>query len=113
MNIVEYQQYVKQGANPIYDNKLAILGLIGEIGELADVVKKQHIYEDMSKFEAKYGMSVQEKIKDEAGDCLWQLMLVLCKYDLDVQDVINSNVEKLNSRHGGTGKTAKDGGGVR
>ena len=113
MTIQEYQKYVEEGANPIYDDKLAVLGLVGEVGELCDVIKKQHIYADMSKFEAKYGMSVKDKIKDEAGDCLWQLALVLSKFQLTFDQVIEYNVEKLNKRHGGAGKTAVDGGGVR
>ena len=44
---------------------------------------------------------------------LWQYMLVLCKYGLSIDDVIAYNVDKLNRRHGGAGKTAADGGGVR
>lgn len=112
MNIKEYQEYVRNGASDKYTKELALLGLVGEVGELADVVKKEAIYEDMSKFEAKYGMPVDKKIIDEAGDCLWQLMLVLCKYRANVEDVINENVRKLNSRHGNQ-KIAKDGGGER
>ena len=112
MNINEYQEFVRETASPKYDNKLAIIGLVGEVGELADVVKKQTIYDDMSKFEAKYGMSVEDKIIDECGDTLWQLTLVMCKYGVSFQDVIDKNYEKLTKRHGGV-QTAKDGGGVR
>lgn len=113
MTINEYQDYVREGASAAYDKKLAIIGLVGEVGELSDVVKKESIYEDMSKFVAKYGMSVEDKIKDEAGDVLWQYMLILNKYNLSIDDVIEENVRKLNSRHGGSGKIAKDGGGER
>ena len=113
MNIEEYQTYVKEGASEKYTKELAIIGLMGEIGELADVVKKEQIYQDMSKFEQKYGMPVYDKIIDEAGDVLWQLMLVLVKYDVNINKVIERNVKKLNSRHGGSGKTANDGGGER
>lgn len=113
MTIKEYQKYVEEGASPSYTQQLSLLGLMGEVGELSDVVKKQNIYSDMSKFEQKYGMSVKEKICDEAGDVLWQYMLVLCKYGLSIEDVIEYNVAKLNKRHGGAGKTAADGGGVR
>lgn len=109
MNINEYQEFVREAASPKYDNKLAIIGLVGEVGELADVVKKQTIYDDMSKFEAKYGMSVEDKVLSEAGDVLWQLTLVLCKYNITFEEVIEHNVEKLTKRHGGT-TTAKDGG---
>lgn len=113
MTIEDYQKYVQEGASPAYTKELSLLGLMGEVGELADVVKKEHIYADMHKFEQKYGMSVQDKIRDEAGDVLWQYMLVLSLYGLSVGDVISKNIEKLNSRHGGAGKTAADGGGER
>ena len=112
MNIKEYQEYVKNGASEKYNKQLAIIGLIGEVGEIADVVKKEAIYEDMSKFIAKYGMSVRDKIVDECGDVAWQLMCLLNQYDVSFEEVIESNVNKLNERHGGA-KVAKDGGSVR
>lgn len=112
MNINDYQKYVKNGSSDKYTKQLSIIGLIGEIGELADVVKKEAIYEDMSKFIEKYGMSIDEKIIDEAGDCLWQFVNILNQYDISIDIVINENVEKLNKRHGNQ-KVAKDGGGVR
>jgi NTP pyrophosphatase (non-canonical NTP hydrolase) len=113
MTIQEYQNYVKEGASPKYTKEIAILGLMGELGELSDVVKKETIYNDMSKFEAKYGMTVSEKAKDELGDVLWQYMLVASLYNLSIDEIIEENVRKLNSRHGGAGKTANDGGGER
>lgn len=112
MNINDYQKYVKNGASNKYDKQLSIIGLVGEVGELADVVKKEAIYEDMSKFIEKYGMSIDEKIIDETGDCLWQFVNILNQYDISIDTVINKNVEKLNKRHGNE-KVAKDGGGVR
>ena len=36
MTIKEYQEYVRNGASDKYDNKLALLGLMGEVGELSD-----------------------------------------------------------------------------
>ncbi len=113
MNIKEYQQYVKEGASPNYTKQLALLGLVGEVGELSDVIKKEHIYSDMSKFESKYNMSVKDKIKDEMGDILWQFSLVASLYGLSFEEIIEENVRKLNSRHGGSGKVASDGGGER
>ena len=112
MNIKEYQEYVKKGASDKYDKKLAIIGLVGEVGEVADVVKKEAIYEDMSKFEKKYGMTVEEKIIDECGDVSWQLMCLLNQYNISFEEVINKNVDKLNKRHGNQ-KIASDGGGER
>lgn len=73
---------------------------------------KEAVYEDMSKFEQKYGMSVEDKIVDEAGDVLWQFVNVLNQYDVSIEEVMNANVAKLMKRHGNQ-KVAKDGGKVR
>lgn len=109
MNSKAYQAFVRQGASAKYDKKLAIIGLIGEVGELADVVKKEAIYNDMSKFEEKYGMSVRDKAIEEIGDVLWQVTLVMCKYNVSISEVMSSNYEKLIKRHNGN-KVSNDGG---
>ena len=109
MNNKRYESFVRKSASKKYDNKLAIIGLVGEVGELADVVKKEEIYEDMSKFEKKYGMSVKDKIIDEAGDVMWQFTLVLIKYGITLEEVMNNNYIKLTNRHDGE-ETSKDGG---
>lgn len=109
MNNREYQEFVKNSASPKYDEKLAIIGLVGEVGELADVVKKSAIYEDMTLFVNKYGMSVKDKIIDEAGDTLWQLVNLLNMYNVDLETIINNNYNKLINRHKGV-KTDERGG---
>ena len=109
MNSKSYEMFVRNGASSKYDKKLAIIGLVGEVGELADVVKKETIYEDMSKFEEKYGISIKDKIIDEAGDVLWQFTLVLIKYGVTIGEVMDKNYKKLIKRHNGEG-VAKDGG---
>ena len=109
MNNKVYQEFVKESASPKYDKKLAIIGLVGEVGELADVVKKEAIYEDMSKFVEKYGMSVDEMIISELGDVLWQLVCVMNMYNVSLDDIMNKNYFKLIKRHGGV-KTNNEGG---
>ena len=109
MNIKEYQKYVVDNANPKYDKMLAVIGLMGEVGEVSDVIKKEQIYDDMSLFEKKYAMTVQEKIKDELGDVFWQYMLLVSKYNLTLDEIIEYNVQKLNNRHKGF-KTNPNGG---
>ena len=109
MNIKEYQEFVKEGASPKYDKLLSVVGLMGEVGELADVTKKEVIYDDMSKFVEKYGMSVREKIIDEAGDVLWQYVNLLNQYGVTIEEIIENNYNKLINRHNGV-KTSSDGG---
>lgn len=110
MNIKEYQNYVREHSSYKYNKKLAYIALVEEVGEVGGVIKKSAIYEDMSKFIEKYGMSVEDKIVDELGDCLWQYINLLNQYNLDLQDVLDANVVKLNNRHGSNKTVAKDGG---
>lgn len=113
MTAREYQKYVRESMSSAYDNKLAAVALVEEVGECLGVIKKQSIYSDMSKFVTKYGMPVEEKIKDEMGDILYQYFVLAAQYGLDIQDIMEYNVNKLNERHGGAGRTAADGGGRR
>lgn len=105
----EYQEFVRDCASPKYDKNLALIGLVGEVGELADVIKKEAIYEDMSLFEQKYGMSVRDKVRDEAGDVLWQLVNLLNQYDITLEDLMAENMDKLKNRHGGKGTKSNGG----
>ena len=50
-----------------------------------------------------------EQRPSEMGNCLWQLINLANIYNINIQEVIDHNVEKLNNRHKGL-KVAKDGG---
>lgn len=100
MNMNEYQEFVRSNASPEYDTELAIIGLVGEIGELADAIKKERIYPDWEG---------ENKIIDESGDVLWQFINLLNQRGLNINDVVDYNVKKLQNRHGGKG-TASNGG---
>lgn len=95
MDIKEYQEYVRQGASEKYkDLKFAGLALVGEVGEVCDVIKKAGIYTDTP-------VDLQNKLKDEIGDVVWQTFALLNSAGLSFDEVIDFNVQKLNVRHGG------------
>lgn len=97
MEIREYQEYVKQGASDKYkDLKFAGLALVGEVGEVCDVIKKASIYTDNGVY-----TDYKAKLLDELGDVLWQWMAIVNCLDIDVDKIIDHNVTKLNQRHGG------------
>lgn len=97
MDFNQYQQYVKQGASEKYkDISFSALALVGEVGEVCDAIKKSNIYD-----ESKSWKDLTAKLKDELGDCLWQWTACVNSLGLNVEEVINYNIEKLNKRHGG------------
>jgi len=82
----------------IYPNRLnnffyPTLGLVGEAGEVAEKIKKiirdkDCIINDKDRLE----------IKKELGDVLWYISALCDELKLKMEDVANSNIEKLNSR---------------
>lgn len=74
------------------DQKLCLgaLGLTGEAGEVADIVKK-HLFQ---------GHAIdQAKLLDEMGDVLWYYMLILQAVGFTIEEAMQANVEKLKRRY--------------
>lgn len=96
MKVRDYQKYVNDGMSKNYDLRLACLGLVGEVGEVCDVIKKDGIYPDRFDDE-----TLQDKVIDELGDVLWQAFAIANVLKIPMEHVLQLNVEKLNARHGG------------
>lgn len=66
------------------------LGLTGEAGEVSDLVKKGIFHEK--------GIDL-EHLKKELGDCAWYLAMICdaCGFALD--DVMQTNIDKLKARY--------------
>lgn len=79
--------YPDIGKNIIYPT----LGLNGEAGEIAEKVKK-YLRDD------RYFPAVRDEIIAELGDVLWYVSALCCELDVDMSDIAQSNVDKLQSR---------------
>ena len=93
----EYQSNARQTA--LYPNRLnnleyPTLGLTGEAGEVANVVKK--IQRD---FGGELTPEIRAKLKDELGDVLWYISACADELGLTLEEIAEFNVEKLKARH--------------
>lgn len=68
----------------------AALGLAGEAGEFADLVKKILCQGK--------GMD-KEKLKDELGDVCWYIALACYELNMTMEDVMKANLQKLKIRY--------------
>ncbi len=93
----EYQAQAKQTA--LYPNRLKnleypTLGLAGEAGEVANIVKK---------IQRDYGGEITDeicvKLKDELGDVLWYISACADELGLTLAEIAEFNIEKLAARH--------------
>ncbi len=97
LSFEEYQQEARQTA--LYPNRLKnleypTLGLAGEAGEVANIVKK--IQRD---FGGKITDEIRAKLKDELGDVLWYIAACADELNLTLMEIAEFNVEKLAKRH--------------
>lgn len=95
MNFNEYQQEALKTANtekltPIDCLTNAALGLNGEAGEFADIVKK-HLFQ---------GHALdKDKLAKELGDCLWYASLASFVLEIPLEEIAKANIEKLRKRY--------------
>ena len=98
MNFDEYQSEASKTA--LYPRRMSnleypTLGLAGEAGEVANIVKK--IQRDHG------GVITEEtrgKLLDELGDVLWYISACADELGLTLTQVAEYNVDKLMKRHG-------------
>ena len=70
-----------------------VLGLVGEAGETADKIKK--ILRDKNGIVSK---DDKDLVIKELGDTLWYIASISRYLDVQLSDVANKNIEKLESR---------------
>ena len=97
MNFEDYQNEAKQTA--LYPRRLSnleypTLGLAGEAGEVANIVKK--IQRD---FGGELNDEIRAKLKDELGDVLWYISACADELGLTLAEIAEYNVAKLAKRH--------------
>lgn len=83
-----------------YDEHLqnAVFGLVGEVGEVADLVKKMLYHQE------KEAGAYDEKFKHELGDVAFYFAKTLELLGVTLEEVLEANRQKLESRHPEMGK---------
>ncbi|HUR96861.1 MAG TPA: nucleoside triphosphate pyrophosphohydrolase family protein [Pyrinomonadaceae bacterium] len=98
MTFEDYQ--AEASATALYPNRFKnleypTLGLAGEAGEVANIVKK--IQRDHG---GVITDEVRGKLQDELGDVLWYISACADELGLTLTEIAEFNVDKLAKRHG-------------
>lgn len=70
----------------------ACLGLSGEVGEFNDMIKKWIFHEK--------GLD-KDHLKKELGDVMWYVAMICHSMGFDLDDVMQTNIDKLRARYPG------------
>ena len=109
MNLSEYQSLARRTSSfasvsmgTLQDQRenmlMAVLGLSGESGEIADLVKKQvyHLHpQDLA------------ALSEEIGDTLWYIAELCSALRLNLDMIAEANIAKLKKRYGTTFSSEK------
>lgn len=94
MNINEYQRLAMTTLNPELTKRdvliNSVMGLCGESGEAIDIVKK---------WMAQGHELDREHLAKELGDIAWYLAEAATALDLNLEDVLQANLDKLRKRY--------------
>ena len=94
MPVNEYQKLAMTTLNPALSKKdvliNGVMGLCGESGEAIDIVKK-HL--------AQGHPLDREKLIKELGDIAWYLAETATALDVNLEEVLQGNIEKLRRRY--------------
>jgi len=93
MQVNDYQKEALRTASSIKEEDLILngaLGLAGESGEVADIIKKYMFQgHELDK----------EKLIDELGDVCWYIAILAKGLNVELDEVLIHNVEKLRRRY--------------
>lgn len=93
MTSEEYQEAVMRTCGAVLDTDrflMAGLGIAGEAGEIADLVKKVRYHDHKPN---------GEKFVEELGDLLWYTVVMCEALGVTLEDVMKYNIEKLQKRY--------------
>lgn len=94
MTLNEYQQLALRTSRNDIDSVAHLtngcLGLAGEAGECADLLKKA-LFQD--------GREIKEKMIDELGDVLWYVSETATALGIWLDQIAERNIEKLKKRY--------------
>lgn len=94
MTLNEYQELAQRTSNRALDTKghllNGVLGLAGEAGECADLVKKCYFQD---------ARPINDALIDELGDVLWYVAETAAARGVTLEEVAAHNVEKLRRRY--------------
>lgn len=103
MSTDEFVKYVDEHTLLGRDDFFTMNALAGELGELANVVKKFQFYQDMPLYQERINKEVAEgktrtfrdQFVDEAGDTLFYFVQMLNKWGVTMEEVMQKQHDKI------------------
>lgn len=74
----------------VWNEQQLMAGFVGDVGDLSKIIMAKHGLRDMD--------NVDAKLAHELSDCLWSILVLASKYNVDMVSEFNNTMNELDSR---------------
>lgn len=89
----KYSELNEANGQQAWNNRDIALGFVADVGELAEYV--------MAKENLRHVDDVDAKLAHELSDCLWSILVLSAKYDIDLSAEFEKTMQSLEERIAG------------
>ena len=86
----KYDELNRQKRGITWNEQQLMAGFVGDVGDLSKVIMAQHGLRDMD--------DVDQKLAHELSDCLWSILVLASKYDIDLSAEFQKTMRELSAR---------------
>lgn len=73
-----------------WNEQQLMAGFVGDVGDLSKIIMAKHGLRDMD--------DVDQKLAHELSDCLWSILVLASKYDIDLTKEFQRTMAELDAR---------------
>jgi len=86
----KYDTLNQQQRGITWNEQQLMAGFVGDVGDLSKIIMAKHGLRAMD--------DVDEKLAHELSDCLWSVLVLASKYNIDLTSEFQKTMDGLNSR---------------
>ena len=86
----KYDELNRQKRGITWNEQHLMAGFVGDVGDLSKVIMAKHGLRDMD--------DVDQKLAHELSDCLWSILVLASKYDIDLSAEFQKTMRELSAR---------------
>lgn len=86
----KYDKLNKSRRGVVWNEQQLMAGFVGDVGDLSKIVMAKHGLREMN--------DVDAKLAHELSDCLWSVLVLAGKYDIDLGKEFQKTMNELDSK---------------
>lgn len=86
----KYDHLNKVKLGVVWNEQQLMAGFVGDVGDLSKIIMAKHGLRAME--------DIDQKLAHELSDCLWSILVLASRYDIDLKEEFLKTMDELDSR---------------